>query len=56
MRSDELLKATIACDEERAASFIEQAHAENAPIFKYNDETAMQEIREQADGNFICTL
>ncbi|MCD7954560.1 MAG: ATP-binding protein [Lachnospiraceae bacterium] len=41
MRSDELLKATIACDEEQVAELIEQAHTENASILKYNDENSL---------------
>lgn len=41
MRSDELLKATIACDEEKVAELIEQAHTENASILKYNDENSL---------------
>ena len=41
MRSDELLKSTIACDGEKVAELIEQAHTENASILKYNDENSL---------------
>ena len=41
MRSDELLKATIAGDEAKVAELIEQAHTENTSILKYNDENSL---------------
>ncbi|MCD8103568.1 MAG: ATP-binding protein [Lachnospiraceae bacterium] len=44
MRSNELLKATIACDEEQVAEFIEQAHTENVSILKYNDENSLSYV------------
>ena len=39
--SDELLKATLACDEEKVAELIEQSHQDNISILKYNDENAL---------------
>lgn len=39
--SDELLNATINCNEERVAELIEQAHQENTSILKYNDENSL---------------
>ncbi len=39
--SEELLKATLACDEEKVAEFIEQSHQDNTSILKYNDENAL---------------
>ena len=39
--SDELLKATLACDEEKIAELIEQSHQDNTSILKYNDENAL---------------
>ena len=39
--SDELLKATLACDEEKVAELIEQSHQDNTSILKYNDENAL---------------
>ena len=39
--SDELLKATLACDEEKVAKLIEQSHQDNTSILKYNDENSL---------------
>ena len=39
--SDELLKATLACDEEKVAELIEQSHQDNISILKYNDENSL---------------
>ena len=39
--SDELLKATLACDEEKVAELIEQSHQDNTSILKYNDENSL---------------
>ena len=39
--SEELLKATLACDEEKVAELIEQSHQDNTSILKYNDENAL---------------
>ena len=39
--SDELLKATLACDEEKVAELIEQSHQDNTSILKYNDENVL---------------
>ena len=39
--SDELLKATLNCDEEKVAELIEQSHQDNTSILKYNDENAL---------------
>ena len=39
--SEELLEATLACDEEKVAEMIEQAHQDNISILKYNDENAL---------------
>ena len=39
--SDELLKATLACDEEKIAELIEQSHQDNTSILKYNDENSL---------------
>lgn len=40
-QSSDLLKATLACDEEKVAEFIEQAHSDNTSILKYNDENSL---------------
>ena len=39
--SDELLKDTLACDEEKVAELIEQSHQDNTSILKYNDENSL---------------
>ena len=39
--SDELLKATLNCDEEKVAKLIEQSHQDNTSILKYNDENSL---------------
>lgn len=39
--SDELLKATLNCDEEKVAELIEQSHQDNTSILKYNDENSL---------------
>ena len=39
--SDELLKATLNCDEEKAAELIDKAHSDNTSILKYNDENSL---------------
>jgi len=39
--SDELLMATLDCDEKKVASMIEQVHQENTSILKYNDENSL---------------
>jgi hypothetical protein len=39
--SDELLKATFNCDEEKVAELIDKAHSENTSILKYNDENSL---------------
>ena len=39
--SEELLKATLACDEEKVAELIEQSHQDNTSILKYNDENSL---------------
>lgn len=39
--SDELLKATLSCDEEKVAKLIEQTHSDNTSILKYNDENSL---------------
>ncbi len=39
--SENLLNATIACDEEKVAELVEQAHSENTSIIKYNDENSL---------------
>ncbi len=39
--SDELLKATLECNEERIAELIEQSHQDNTSILKYNDENSL---------------
>ena len=40
-KSDELLEATLACDEEKVAAIIERAHSDNTSILKYNDENSL---------------
>ena len=40
-QSDKLLRATLACDEEKVAEMIEQAHQDNVSILKYNDEHSL---------------
>ena len=39
--SDELLKATLKCDEEKVAELIDRAHSDNTSILKYNDENSL---------------
>lgn len=39
--SDELLLATLGCDEKRVAELIDAAHSENTSILKYNDENSL---------------
>ena len=39
--SDELLKATINCEEEKVAELIDKAHSDNMSILKYNDENSL---------------
>lgn len=39
--SDELLQATIDCNEEKVAELIEQAHQDNTSVLKYNDENSL---------------
>ena len=40
-QSDDLLRATLECDEERVAELIEQSHQNNTSILKYNDENSL---------------
>ncbi len=40
-QSDELLKATLNCDEEKVANLIDKAHTDNTSILKYNDENSL---------------
>lgn len=39
--SDDLLKATLNCDEEKVAYLIDKAHTDNTSILKYNDENSL---------------
>lgn len=39
--SDELLKATLNCNEEKVAELIDKAHSDNTSILKYNDENSL---------------
>lgn len=39
--SDELLKATLNCDEEKVTELIDKAHSDNTSILKYNDENSL---------------
>lgn len=39
--SDELLKATLNCNEEQVAELIDRTHSENTSILKYNDENSL---------------
>lgn len=39
--SDELLKATLNCDEEKVAELIDKAHSENTSILQYNNENSL---------------
>lgn len=39
--SDELLSATLDCNEEKVAELIEQSHQDNTSILKYNDENSL---------------
>ena len=39
--SDELLKSTLNCDEEKVAELIDKAHSDNTSILKYNDENSL---------------
>ena len=40
-QSEELLRATLECNENRVAELIEQAHQDNTSILKYNDENSL---------------
>ncbi len=40
-QSENLLDATLACNEETVAKLIEQAHQDNTSILKYNDENSL---------------
>ncbi len=40
-QSDELLKATLNCNEEKVADLIDKAHSDNTSILKYNDENSL---------------
>lgn len=40
-QSDELLKATLNCEEEKVEELIDKAHSDNTSILKYNDENSM---------------
>ena len=40
-QSDELLKVTLNCDEEKVADLIDKAHTDNTSILKYNDENSL---------------
>lgn len=40
-QSDELLKATLNCNEEKVAELIGKAHSDNTSILKYNDENSL---------------
>ena len=40
-QSDELLRATLACDEEKVAEMIEQSHQDNVSILQYNNEQSL---------------
>ena len=40
-RSEKLLSATLRCDADYVADHMEELHAENASIFKYNDENSL---------------
>lgn len=39
--SEELVQATLACDEIKVARLVEQAHQDNTSILKYNDENSL---------------
>ncbi len=39
--SDELLKTTLNCDEEKVAELIDMAHGDNTSILRYNDENSL---------------
>ena len=39
--SDELLKATLNCNEEKVAKLIDKAHSDNTSILKYNDKNSL---------------
>lgn len=39
--SDELLKATLNCDEEKVAELVDKAHSDNTSIIKYNGENSL---------------
>lgn len=39
--SDELLTATLKCNEEKVAELIDKAHSDNTSILKYNDENSL---------------
>lgn len=39
--SDELLKATLNCNEEKVAELVDKAHSDNTSILKYNDENSL---------------
>ena len=40
-QSDELLRVTLACDEEKVAEMIEQSHQDNISILQYNNENSL---------------
>ncbi len=40
-QSNDLLRATLECDEEKVAGLIEQSHQNNTSILKYNDENSL---------------
>lgn len=40
-QSDELLKATLNCNEEKVAELIDKAHTDNTSILKYNVENSL---------------
>lgn len=40
-QSDELLKATLNCEEEKVAELIEQSHQDNTSILKYSNENSL---------------
>ncbi len=53
--SDDLLNATLSCDEEKVAELIDQAHSENASILKYNQsaESAITQIKNRHYTDFL---
>jgi len=40
-QSDELLKATLNCDEVKVSELVDKAHSDNTSILKYNDENSL---------------